>query len=118
MSSRTLTPALRVAPNATSSALTSFSSVRARSKNSVSFGSAPGQPPSMKPTPYSSSSRATASLSFTEYEMPSRWAPSRRVVSYTWKESGRVMASPIDAANEKALHTGGLRDEGSRRATE
>ena len=29
----------------------SDSSVRARSKNSVSFGIAPGQPPSMKPTP-------------------------------------------------------------------
>ena len=44
----------------------SFSSVRARAKNSVSLGSAPGQPPSMNPTPISSSSRATASLSATE----------------------------------------------------
>jgi hypothetical protein len=43
-----------------------LSSVRALRKNSVSFGIAPGQPPSMKPTPNSSSSRATASLSTTE----------------------------------------------------
>ena len=40
--------------------------LRARAKNSVSLGIAPGQPPSMKPTPNSSSSRATASLSATE----------------------------------------------------
>ena len=46
-----LTPALRVAPKATSWALRSESSVRARWKNSVSFGIAPGHPPSMKPTP-------------------------------------------------------------------
>jgi hypothetical protein len=57
---------LRVEPNATSSAWRSLSSVRARAKNSVSLGIAPGQPPSMKPTPISSSSRATASLSATE----------------------------------------------------
>ena len=50
-SSSTRTPALRVAPKATSSAFFSVSSVRARSKNSVSLGIAPGQPPSMKPTP-------------------------------------------------------------------
>ena len=48
---RRATPALRVAPNATSTAWRSFSSVRARRKNSVSLGIAPGQPPSMKPTP-------------------------------------------------------------------
>ncbi len=65
-SSSTATPALRVAPNATSTAFFSCSSVRARAKNSVSFGMAPGQPPSMKPTPSSSSSLATASLSTTE----------------------------------------------------
>ena len=46
-SSSTRTPALRVAPNATSCACRSSSSVRARAKNSVSLGSAPGQPPSM-----------------------------------------------------------------------
>ena len=62
----TSTPALRVEPNATSSAFLRSSSVFARSKNSVSLGMAPGQPPSMKPTPNSSSSRATASLSATE----------------------------------------------------
>ena len=65
-SSSTRTPALRVAPNATSWACRSLSSVRARAKNSVSLGSAPGQPPSMNPTPTSSISRATASLSATE----------------------------------------------------
>src|SRR4051794_23246070 len=83
----TSTPALRVAPNATRTAFFSSSSVFARAKNSVSFGIAPGQPPSMKPTPSSSSSVATASLSATEYVMPSRWAPSRNVVSKTWKPS-------------------------------
>ena len=87
-SSATLIPGLRVAPNATSWAFASFSSpAAARAKNSVSLGIAPGQPPSMKPTPSSSSRRATASLSLTEYEMPSRWAPSRRVVSKTWNAS-------------------------------
>ena len=65
-SSSAATPALRVAPNATSTACRRSSSVRARAKNSVSLGIAPGQPPSMKPTPSSSSSRATASLSTTE----------------------------------------------------
>ena len=65
-SAPTSTPALRVAPNATSTAFFRVSSVRARAKNSVSLGIAPGQPPSMKPTPNSSSSRATASLSATE----------------------------------------------------
>ena len=80
-------PALRVAPKATSCACRSGSSVRARAKNSVSLGSAPGQPPSTNPTPSSSSSRATASLSATENDMPSPWAPSRSVVSKTWNES-------------------------------
>jgi len=51
-SSCTATPALRVAPNATSTACLSASSPSAaRAKNSVSLGIAPGQPPSMKPTP-------------------------------------------------------------------
>ncbi len=90
-SSPTFTPALRVAPKATSWALRSFSSpAAARAKNSVSLGIAPGQPPSMKPTPNSSSNRATASLSLTEYEMPSRCAPSRSVVSKTWNASRSV----------------------------
>ena len=74
-------PALRVLPNAASSALRKSSSLAARLKNSVSLGTAPGQPPSMKPTPSSSSSGAMASLSATERFMPSCWAPSRRVVS-------------------------------------
>ena len=66
-SSSTATPALRVAPNATSTAFFRVSSPSAaRAKNSVSLGIAPGQPPSMKPTPIWSSSRATASLSPTE----------------------------------------------------
>ena len=60
-------PALRVEPNATSTACLRISSpAAALAKNSVSLGIAPGQPPSMKPTPSSSSSRATASLSATE----------------------------------------------------
>ena len=56
-----------IAPKATITACRRFSSpFAARAKNSVSFGIAPGQPPSMKPTPSWSSSRATASLSATE----------------------------------------------------
>ena len=74
-------PARRVAPKAARVAWRRSSSVRARSKNSVSFGLAPGQPPSMKSTPRSSSSPAMASLSDTERLSPSCWAPSRRVVS-------------------------------------
>jgi len=56
-------PALRVAPKATSAACRSSSSpAAARAKNSVSFGSAPGQPPSMKPTPSASRCRADREL--------------------------------------------------------
>ena len=51
-------------------ALRRSSSSRARAKNSVSLGIAPGQPPSMKPTPSSSSWRAIASLSATESLQP------------------------------------------------
>ena len=80
-SSTARVPALRVLPNAASSALRKSSSLAARLKNSVSLGTAPGQPPSMKPTPSSSSSGAMASLSATERFIPSCWAPSRRVVS-------------------------------------
>jgi hypothetical protein len=60
----------------------------ARAKNSVSLGIAPGQPPSMNPTPSSSRSGAIASLSATDRFMPSCCAPSRSVVSYTWKAVG------------------------------
>src|SRR5690606_13455643 len=93
----------------------------ARAKNSVSFGIAPGQPPSMNPTPRSSSSRATANLSAMEYEIPSRWAPSRSVVSYRWNRSPsgvpagsvRLTVSPCDdeRTNKKdpSRHARGLR---------
>jgi hypothetical protein len=54
---------------------------RARAKNSASLGLEPGQPPSMKVTPSSSSRCAMAILSSQESEMPSRCVPSRRVVS-------------------------------------
>ncbi len=47
-------PPLRVAPNATSWAFLNVISCWARAKNSVSRGLAPGQPPSMYPTPKSS----------------------------------------------------------------
>lgn len=50
-SSAALPPALRVAPNATSWAFSKVISCWARAKNSVSRGLAPGQPPSMYPTP-------------------------------------------------------------------
>ncbi len=56
-------------------------SARAREKNSASFGFEPGHPPSMKVTPSSSSRCAMAILSSQEREMPSRWVPSRSVVS-------------------------------------
>ena len=46
-SSAARTPARRVAPNAASLAWRRSSSAAARRKNSVSFGLAPGQPPSM-----------------------------------------------------------------------
>ena len=44
----------RVAPKATKVAFLSFNSFLASAKNSVSLGFAPGQPPSIKPTPRSS----------------------------------------------------------------
>ena len=65
------TPGRGVAPNAASCACLRSSSVRARWKNSVSLGIAPGQPPSMKPTPNSSRRRAIASLSATVRLSPS-----------------------------------------------
>ncbi len=80
-SSAVTPPGLRVEPNAASVAVVSDSSVRARRKNSASLGFAPGQPPSMKPTPRSSRCRAIVSLSLTDSDRPSRWLPSRRVVS-------------------------------------
>ena len=80
-SSAAATPALRVEPNAASVACRRSSSVCARRKNSVSFGIAPGQPPSMNPTPSRSRCRAITSLSATVRFRPSCCAPSRRVVS-------------------------------------
>ena len=75
-------PTLRVAPNATSFAFFSGSwPAAAAAKNAVSLGLAPGQPPSMKPTPSSSRERAIFSLSLTLSCRPSCWAPSRSVVS-------------------------------------
>ncbi len=91
-SSAALPPACLVAPKATNWAFFRSSSAAARAKNSVSRGLAPGQPPSMKPTPKSSRWRAMVSLSATVRWMPSRCAPSRRVVSKTWNSSLRVMA--------------------------
>ncbi len=55
--------------------------VRAAAKNSMSLGLEPGQPPSMNGIPYSSSIRATRSLSASESVMFSPCVPSRRVVS-------------------------------------
>ena len=70
----------RVLPNAASFAVCQVS-LRAAAKNSMSFGLEPGQPPSMNGKPYSSSMRATRSLSASESVMFSPWVPSRRVVS-------------------------------------
>ena len=55
--------------------------VRAAAKNSMSLGFEPGQPPSMKGIPNSSSIRATRSLSASDRVMFSPCVPSRRVVS-------------------------------------
>ena len=51
VSSSTLPRGRRVEPKATSVLVVSASSSAARAKNSMSFGLAPGQPPSMKWTP-------------------------------------------------------------------
>ena len=61
--------------------VTARCSLRAAAKNSMSFGLEPGQPPSMNGKPYSSSMRATRSLSASERVMFSPCVPSRRVVS-------------------------------------
>ena len=50
-------------------------------KNSMSFGLAPGHPPSMNCTPSSSNRWATMTLSSAEKLTSSAWAPSRKVVS-------------------------------------
>ena len=70
----------RVEPNAASLALVQVIFLAA-AKNSMSLGLEPGQPPSMKGMPYSSSIRATRILSASERVMFSPWVPSRRVVS-------------------------------------
>ncbi len=70
----------RVDPNAASRAR-SQRIVRAAAKNSMSLGFEPGQPPSTNGIPYSSSMRATRSLSARDSVMFSPWVPSRRVVS-------------------------------------
>ena len=62
-SSAACAPGRRVAPNAASCACSQFQLGPARGKNSVSLGLAPGQPPSMNPTPSSSRCAAIASLS-------------------------------------------------------
>ena len=62
-SSAAFTLGRRVAPKATKVAFLSFNSFFARLKNSVSFGLAPGHPPSINPTPRSSRWRAIANLS-------------------------------------------------------
>src|SRR5579863_3929493 len=75
-------PAFRVEPKATRLERAKASSPAAtRSKNSRSFGCAPGQPPSMYWTPSRSSCSATRILSLTVRESPSAWLPSRSVVS-------------------------------------
>ncbi len=70
----------RVLPNAASRACCQRS-LRAAAKKSMSLGLEPGQPPSMNGKPYSSSIRATRSLSASESVMFSPWVPSRSVVS-------------------------------------
>ena len=82
-------PTRRVKPKATSSAFLSGTAPSAIAlKYAVSPGLAPGQPPSMKPTPSSSSSPVIASLSTTDRFSPSCCDPSRRVVSNTWNSAG------------------------------
>ena len=88
-SSAAFRPTRRVKPNAVRVAFFSGTAPEAISeKYVVSLGLAPGQPPSMKSTPSSSSSAVMASLSLTERFRPSCWDPSRRVVSYTWNGTG------------------------------
>ena len=88
-SSAAFMPTRRVKPNATSWAFFSGTAPSAMAwKYAVSPGLAPGQPPSMKLTPSSSSSPVMASLSATERLSPSCCDPSRRVVSKTWNSAG------------------------------
>src|SRR5829696_6757553 len=118
-STSTRPAARRVEPNATSVAVSSGSWVRARTKNSASRGFACGYPPSIQRTPSQSSCAATRSLSSTVSEMPSNWAPSRRVVSNTSTAAGTApgasvgMFHPILVAVDLAAHGPGvLRGDG------
>ena len=88
-SSAAFMPTRRVKPKATSCALRRVTAPSAiAEKYAVSPGLAPGQPPSMKFTPSSSSKPVMASLSVTERFSPSCCDPSRRVVSNTWNSAG------------------------------
>src|SRR4051794_19383581 len=106
-SSSTLPLTRRVDPKATSVDVSSCSSVRARRKNSSSFGLAPGQPPSMKCTPRWSSCWAIRSLSSTVSETPSTCAPSRRVVSKISTAAGirSDMLHPVLVPVDLAAHS-------------
>src|SRR3954447_21805942 len=105
-SSSTLPFTRRVEPKATSVEVSSRNSVRARRKNSSSFGLAPGPPPSMKCTPRWSSCSAIRSLSSTVSDTPSTWAPSRKVVSKISTAAGirSDMLHPILVAVDMTVH--------------
>src|SRR5256885_15308155 len=63
----------------------------------------------MKPTPRASRWRAMASLSATERESPSLCAPSRNVVSYTWKLSSTISSSLARKTKRPLTAVRGLR---------
>jgi len=88
-------PARRVIPKAANWAFSNVSSLWTSAKNSVSLGTAPGQPPSITPTPSWSSRAAIAILSATERFMPSCWAPSRSVVSYISTVRSAMVVSSV-----------------------
>ena len=85
----------RVIPKA-ASRVRSQRIVRAAAKNSMSLGLEPGQPPSTNGIPYSSSIRATRSLSASDSVMFSPCVPSRRVVSY--RMTGASSAAGVASA--------------------
>ena len=89
-SSAAFRPTRRVNPNAVRVAFFNGTGASRPSPRSTScrWGLAPGQPPSMKSTPSSSSRPAMASLSLTDRFRPSCWDPSRSVVSKTWNSAG------------------------------
>ncbi len=87
-------PARRVLPNAATLARGQRRPRGSGGRTRRPWGSSPASRPRCSCTPSPSSARAIFTLSSTESERPSRWVPSRRVVSYRRIASAAFGSTP------------------------